>query len=78
MITKDNLKEVIQSIDEKAKKRILKSNKEFIVLSLHCFNVGCFVTVNLTNNYNRYKYVSNYGNCILYVEEVINILKEVK
>ena len=74
MITKDNLQDVINSLSEKEKNRILNSDKEFIVLYLHVFNVGCYVTIRLTNDYNRYKNVSNFGNAILYTEEVQNLI----
>lgn len=76
MITRDNLQEVIQSLSSKDKKRILNNySKEFIVLEAHCFNVGAYVTVKLTNNYNRYKNVSDNGNCILFVQDVTDMLK---
>jgi len=74
MITREILPQVINSLDEKDKKRLMISNKEYIVLELHIFNAGSFVTCKLTNDYNRYKNVSNYGNCILYLSEVIDIL----
>lgn len=64
MITIDNFKDVLKLISKKDIKRIKKSNKEFIVLLLHVFNVGSYVSVILTNDYNRYKNVSYNGNCI--------------
>ena len=74
MITRNNLRDVINSIPEKDKKRILNSDKEFTVLYLHVFNTGCNVTVRLTDDYNRYKNVSNNGNVILYTEEVQDLI----
>ena len=47
------------------------SNKEYVVLELHCFNAGSFTKVILTNDYNRYKNVSNNGNCILSLDDKI-------
>ena len=76
MITRDNLRDVINSLSEKDKKRILNSDKEYAVLYLHIFNSGCYVTVRLTNDYNRYKNVSNNGNVILYTEEVQDLIKK--
>ena len=76
MITRNNLRDVVNSLSEKDKKRILNSNKEYAVLYLHIFNTGCYATVRLTNNYNRYKNVSNFGNVILYTEEVQNLIKK--
>jgi len=74
MITRNNLRDVVNSIPEKDKKRILNSDKEFTVLYLHIFNTGGYATVRLTNDYNRYKNVSNNGNVILYTEEVQNLI----
>ncbi len=70
MITQDNLNEVITSLSNKDKKRILSSCKEYTVLYLHVFNAGHFVTARLTNDYNRYKD----GNTILNTEEVQNLI----
>ena len=75
MITKDNLKDVINSLSEKDKKRVLNSSKEFTVLYLHTFNVGSYVTIRLTDDYNRYKNVSYNGNAILYTQEVQDLIK---
>ena len=75
MITRNNLKEVINSLSGKDKKRVLNSYKEYTVLYLHIFNTGCRVTIRLTNDYNRYKNVSNNGNAILYTEELQELIK---
>ncbi len=74
MITKNNLRDVINSLSEKDKKRILNSDKEYAVLYLHIFNTGGYVTVRLTDDYNRYKNVSNNGNVILYTKEVQELI----
>ena len=65
MITRENIEAVVANITEKDRARIRRSIKEYIVLELHCFNAGSRVDVILTNDYNRYKNVSNNGNCIL-------------
>ena len=66
MITRDNIQEVVNQITLKDKIRIKNNtSKEYIVLYLHCFNVGCRVEIILTNDYYRYRNVSNNGNCIL-------------
>ena len=70
MITTDNLTSVINQLPEKDKRRILKSDKEYCVLELHIFNAGSYTSCILTNNYDRYKNVSNHGNCILDTWEV--------
>jgi len=70
MITKDNILEVVKSIGKKDKKRIRNNWKfEYIVLYLCVVNVGSFVTIRLTNDYNRYKNVSKDGNCILSIDD---------
>ncbi len=76
MITKNNLKDVINSLSYKDKIRILNSNKEYTVLYLHVFNAGSFVNIRLTNDYSRYQNVSNFGNAILYTEEVQDLIKK--
>lgn len=76
MITRNNLKDVIRSLSKKDKKRILNSNKECVVLYLHIFNIGTYTTARLTNDYNRYKNVSNNGNAILYTQEVQDLINE--
>ena len=74
MITKNNLQEVINLLSKKDKKRVLNSNKEYAVLYLHTFNSGSYTTIRLTDDFNRYKNVSNFGDAILYVEEVKNLI----
>ena len=74
MITRENLKEVINSLSEKEKKRVLNSSKEYAVLYLHVFNTGSYATVRLTNDYNRYKNVSDKGDALLYTEEVQTLI----
>ena len=74
MITRENFHSVLSLITDKDKKRLLNTDKEFVVIYLHTFNVGSVVTITLTNNFNRYKNVSNNGDCILYCEEVKNLI----
>ena len=71
MITRDNIHDVIQMLDSKQKKRIASLNWEYVVLELHCFNAGSFLTARCTNDYNRYKNVSAAGNCILSIDDEI-------
>lgn len=75
MITRENFSDVCKMIKEKDKKRIKNSNKEYIVLHLSVFNVGSVVDIRLTNDYDRYKNVSNNGDCILQIEEVLKELE---
>jgi len=72
MITRQNLPEILQLISSKDIKRIKDSNKEYVVLYLHTFNVGSYVSIKLTDNLHRYQNVSNNGNCILSIWEIIN------
>ena len=76
MITKENIKDVINMIDKKDIKRIKNSSKEYVVLYLHVCNAFSFVSVTLTNNYTRYKNVSNNGDCILEIDDIINLIHE--
>lgn len=76
MITRENLREVVDSLDEKTKKRILSSEKCYVVLTLHISNVGAYATARLTNDYGRYKHAWKHGNCILGIEDVQSILKD--
>ena len=62
-------------ISDKDRKRINNNwNYEYVVLELHTFNVGSYVTIKLTNDYNRYKNVSDNGNAILDATILNNIL----
>lgn len=65
MITRDNIQGIVEGLTPKEKKRIANTSKEYIVIELHCFNVGSYATIKCTNNYNRYKNVYADGNCIL-------------
>ena len=74
MITRKNLNEVVNSLSTKDKKRILNSEKEYVVLYLHICNSGSYITIRLTDDFNRYKNVSNNGDAILYTEEVKDLI----
>ncbi len=60
-------------------RRIINSNKEYLVLDVSVFNVGAVVRPILTNNYNKYEHISDDGySCILPLDyELINTIKEV-
>ena len=74
MITRDNLTEVVKQLNTKTKYRICESDKEYCVLYLHVFNSGSYTTARLTDDFNRYKNVSNNGNAILYTQEVQDLI----
>ncbi len=74
MIIKRNLPIILGMITEKDRKRILASEKEFVVLELHSFNAGSYVTVKLTNNYQRYRGVFRRGDAVLYRAEIAEML----
>jgi hypothetical protein len=76
MITRENLRDVIGSLDDKTKRRILTSEKYYVVLTLHVFNVGAYATARLTNDYGRYQHAWKRGNCILCIEDVQSILRD--
>ena len=74
MITKENLKEVVSSITPKDVKRLNSTNKEYCVIYLNIYNSGFSVFITLTNDYCKYQNVSDVGNCILEVNEVLELL----
>ena len=77
MITRDNLTDVIKAITPSDKRRILNSNKEYIVMYLSVFNTGCIVSIKLTNDFDRYKNVYKDGNAILYIDGwLINLINK--
>ena len=76
MITSENFREVILALNEDDKQRILKTQKEFVVLFLHISNAGSFTTCSLTNYFYRFRNVANHGDAILNSEEVIEIIKD--
>jgi len=75
MITRENFTEVVNQLTQRTKKRILETDKEYCVLYLHVFNVGSYTTARVTDDFNRYKNVSNNGNVILYTQEVSDLIK---
>jgi len=74
MITRDNLLSVLSQLSDKDKKRLRNTNKDYVVLELEVFNVSSYITMTLTNNYNRYKNISKIGGCIIDIED--NCLKQ--
>ena len=76
MITRENLKEVLNSLTSSAKNRIRHTNKEYVVLELHVFNTGSYATAKLTDDFMRYRNVSNNGNCIICIETAIRLLED--
>ena len=52
MITNlEELKNVLSTLNSIELKRIKNTDKEFIIISLHVFNVGYYATIKLTNKY---------------------------
>jgi len=71
--------EMLKELSTKELKRILKSSKEYLVLDAHVFNVGAVVKPILTNNYEKYKNISDDGySLILYLDfELIATIEEI-
>jgi hypothetical protein len=71
--------EMLQELSIKELKRILKSSKEYLVLDAYVFNVGAVVKPILTNNYEKYKNISDDGySLILYLDyELIATIEEI-
>ena len=52
MLTSENFEEVINGLLSKNdKKKIIKSDKEFCILTMHIFNAGAILSVKFTNNF---------------------------
>lgn len=75
MITTDNIREVVNQLSDKDKRRLVNTNKEYCVLYLSIFNAGSVTTMRLTNDYYKYSNVSDNGDCILEVTDVIQYLE---
>ena len=43
--------EVVNSLDARTKKRILNTLKDYVIIEIHIFNVGCYATAKVTNTY---------------------------
>ena len=71
MITRENIKEVVNAISYEDKIKIASSNKDYVVLELNTTNCGYSVDITLTNNYLKYQTVNNDGNCILSIDDPI-------
>lgn len=71
MSTFNIIKAVLSNTTEKDKKRILSTNKEFIVCDVSVFNAGSVIVVKCTDDYNRYQNISNDGYSFIMESEVI-------
>ena len=76
MITRDNLKEVINGLSAKDIKRIRSGRYEYTVLILCVFNAGSVTWAKCTNNYRRYQNVGNNGDAIFETSDIINFLDQ--
>ena len=76
MITAQNLGDVIKLLSARDIKRIQNTDKEYVVLYLHSFNVGSTASCTVTNDFNRYKNASNKGNLMLETADVRQIIEE--
>jgi len=74
-----NIIGLLQELNKKELKRILKSSKEYLVLDVSIFNVGAVVKPILTDDYNRYKNISRDGySCILPLDyELVATIEEI-
>lgn len=45
MITKDNLKEVLSSLDEEDVHKAMDADPDYVAVRLHIFNAGCFSSI---------------------------------
>ena len=73
MITRYNIESILRNLTKKEKNRIVRSNKEYIVIELSIFNTGSVVRIKLTDNFNRYKNIGYYGNQFWDANDTINV-----
>ena len=79
MITRQNLKEVINALSNDDKALIMSDQEhEYTELELCVFNTGIVVYATLTNSLDRMESLNETGDVILETEEIQNILKEGK
>lgn len=71
MITRYNFTEVINSLSEKEKKRIINTDKEYVLITAHIFNVGAYYTAQCTNRYRN----TEHPVYLFDSTEVVNILQ---
>ncbi len=76
MITHENLKEVLNSLTSNAKNRIRHTRKKYVVLEHHVSNTGSYATIKLTDDFIRYRNVSDKGNRILCVDTAKMLLED--
>ena len=76
MITPENLREVLNGLTSNAKNRIKHTSKRYVVLEHHVSNTGSYATIKLTDNFVRYRNVSNKGNRILCVDTAKMLLED--
>jgi len=72
MITRNNFDDVLRLISVKDISRLKNTDKEYCVLNIDGY--GQVVTMQLSNDYNKHKNVSNNGGCILETTDVLNNL----
>jgi hypothetical protein len=72
MITRDNFYEVIYSLSDNDKNRILKTNKEYVKITCHIFNTGAQLSINLTDRYKE----CEHPEYMFTTEDLVNVLTE--
>jgi len=78
MITRENLKAVINLLPAKKKEKILADTREYCALYLYAGATGCWSYAWLTNNYERFSHIKNDGNVVVRTDYVKSVLQEVK
>ena len=69
-MTRKVIEDLIHIIDEPDRERILRSDKEYCIITLHVFNAGSYVDVELSNDVDR---VEEDSICLA-TSEVINLI----
>ena len=71
MITQDNIKEIIQGLNEEQKAIIKNTDKEYIKIELCISNTGSIVTLTPTNSLDDIEELASIGDCILDINDPV-------
>ena len=68
--SREVLTNVVNCLDQRTKKRVLNTLKQYVIIELHIFNTGYFVTAKVTNKYIE----SEHPKFLFLTEEIQQIL----
>jgi len=77
MITKENLKSVMDSITKEDIEKVFNSNDDYLSLQLYIFNAGYFVELNSIEPYtNKSEEIEANGGLIIDKDDFLRLFKE--